>query len=210
MKNSKNSKSKPKNKCKHCGKPVPEGYKYCPPVPPSETSPCLAEKYNKDQEYRHKCKQCKKVIPKGVDFCSKKCKRKFDKAFEIAFPESIKILKEEKYKKIESMGITNPDEINRILKALGRQELEGQFRDKHLGQCLLYLQMWKTGDWKKTLSRLALRMGMTVRGIRENYLEGLVAEGIISIARGSASILWSWVGLPEELNQQIKFNGGDK
>lgn len=93
---------------------------------------------------------------------------------------------------------TAPQEIQLILAHLGREPITGQFRDLHLGQILIYLQMWKTGQWKKTLSKLAIRMGMTVRGIRENYLEGLEAEGIITTSRSSDAILWSWVGLPED------------
>jgi len=97
---------------------------------------------------------------------------------------------------------TASEEIKSILQYLGREAITGQFRDVHLGQVLIYLQQWQTGDWRTTISRLALRLGMTARGIRENYLEGLEAENIIGTARSSDSILWSWVGLPDQENNR--------
>lgn len=93
---------------------------------------------------------------------------------------------------------TASEEIKSILEYLGRERLEGQYRDKHLGQCLLYLQLWKNGEYHSTIARLAIRLGMTARGIRENYFDGLIAEGILSVSRGQKSIYWNWVGTPEE------------
>jgi len=101
-------------------------------------------------------------------------------------------------KKKKKKADSKPQEIQLILQHLGRQEITGQYRDVHLGQVLIYLQMWRTGQWRQTISKLAIRLGMTARGIRENYLEGLEAEGIINTSRSSDAILWSWVGLPED------------
>lgn len=85
-------------------------------------------------------------------------------------------------------------EIKEIMDALGRNETEGNVRGSHLGKILQYLQMHKTERMKSTLAKLALVCGMNIRYVRENYLEGLIEYGIISINCENNDIAWNWVG----------------
>lgn len=91
--------------------------------------------------------------------------------------------------------LTINEEITQILDYLGIRQLEGEVKGVHTSTVLTFLQRWKTGEVQSTLSRLALRLKMTKRHIKENYFEGLEAEGIIKVSIGSKTQIWTWRGL---------------
>lgn len=70
---------------------------------------------------------------------------------------------------------------------------DGDYRSTHLGTVLEYLFSQQTEDKMITLQKLALLLGMSQRQIRENYLDGLIAFGVISIS--SDCKRWNWVGI---------------
>jgi len=98
--------------------------------------------------------------------------------------------------------MSNPEEIIDILTYLGRlqPDVDSKVRDEHLGSILVYLQQWKNGALKETILRLALRMGMSPRTIRESYIFPLATESIIVFVRSEKNILWKWNGTPKGNN----------
>jgi len=85
-------------------------------------------------------------------------------------------------------------EIKQIMDYLGRGIQDGEVRGSHLGQILMYFRQTKKENMKITLSKLALVCGTSQRNLRENYIEGLGAFGIINIRTEGHSIVWDWIG----------------
>ena len=90
---------------------------------------------------------------------------------------------------------TMHEEITAILEFLGRSHSEGQVRGDHLSKILMYLHRTRTEEYKKTLAKLALLCGIGQRYLKENYLDGLEAFGIIEVQYGSKWKVWKWQGL---------------
>jgi hypothetical protein len=69
---------------------------------------------------------------------------------------------------------------------------DGEYRNVHLATILEYLRGQNEEDKATTLQKLALILGLAQRQIRENYLDGLIAFGVISLS--SDCKRWHWVG----------------
>ena len=104
------------------------------------------------------------------------------------------------YRDCERMTKTAPEEIEAILVYLGRKDLDsqGQVKDRHLGQVLVYAQMWKNGSLQELIDRLTIRCGISSRYIKENYVQPLITEGILRIVRMQHDVCWNWVGVPKK------------
>lgn len=87
------------------------------------------------------------------------------------------------------------DEIHQIMVKLrgSTGNNDGDYRSKHLGVILEYLYQKKRENKSLTLQKLALIIGMSQRQIRENYIDGLIAFGIINLTQKCDE--WYWVGL---------------
>jgi len=96
------------------------------------------------------------------------------------------------------MSKTAPEEIEAILVYLGRLDLDsqGQVKDRHLGQVLVYCQMWRNGRLQELIDKLTIRCGISSRYMKENYVQPLITEGILRIVRMRNDVCWSWVGVP--------------
>jgi len=94
--------------------------------------------------------------------------------------------------------MTAPEEIKEVLKYLGRDELDskGDVKDRHLGQVLVYCQMWKNGSLQELVDRLTIRVGISSRYIKANYVQPLITEKILRIVRMKHDVCWAWVGVP--------------
>jgi len=44
---------------------------------------------------------------------------------------------------------------------------------------LTYMKEWNTGTYNKWINRLSLRLNVTTRTVRENYVDPLISEGVI-------------------------------
>lgn len=85
-------------------------------------------------------------------------------------------------------------EEKRIMDFLGRGIQDGDVRGSHLGKILTYLKQTKTESLRKTISKLVLICGTGNRYIKENYIEGFEAFGIIEITSSGHDTIWEWVG----------------
>jgi len=105
---------------------------------------------------------------------------------------------------------TAPEEIMEVLTYLGRTDLDaqGQVKDRHLGQVLVYVQMWRQGSLQELINRLTIRCGISSRYIKENYVQPLITEGILRIIRMQHDVCWAWVGVPKKTSfmEYIKEN----
>lgn len=86
------------------------------------------------------------------------------------------------------------DDIKIVMESIGRGSRDGAVRDSHLGQILSYLHMKKTEKLKSTYSKLALVCGISKRILRENYIEGLIEFGVITVLIINHDEVWNWVG----------------
>lgn len=99
---------------------------------------------------------------------------------------------------------TTVDEVHDIMIILRGTNArnDGDYRSAHLGTVLEYLRAQQIEDKSTTLQKLALMLGMAQRQVRENYLDGLLAFGIISLE--SNCKMWHWVGVKAIKNQYGK------
>lgn len=81
---------------------------------------------------------------------------------------------------------TTSPEVSRCIEYLGLDK-EGPNRGTRnkqelMKRTLTYVSEWKEGDYNDWISRLSIRLGTTTRTTKENYLDPLISEGIISRA----------------------------
>lgn len=87
------------------------------------------------------------------------------------------------------------DEIHEIMYLLrGRNATkDGDYRNIHLGTILEYLYQEQQEEKSVTLQKLSLMLGLAQRQIRENYIDGLIAFGIICLTPDCKG--WTWIGV---------------
>lgn len=61
-------------------------------------------------------------------------------------------------------------------------------------KALYYMQKWKRGLYYNWIRRLSLRLNLSVRTTRENYVDPLIAEGIIKEDKGELT----FIGIPKD------------
>jgi hypothetical protein len=86
------------------------------------------------------------------------------------------------------------DEVHEIMFILrgSNARSDGDYRSQHLGTVLSYLKAQDTEDKRITLSKLCLILGMAQRQVKENYFDGLLNFGIISVDEKCER--WKWIG----------------
>lgn len=88
-------------------------------------------------------------------------------------------------------------ELHRVAQFLGRDsDHDSEVRESHFGMIMETLISGKVIDYKKFLSMMALRCKMNKRYVRENYLDGLEAYGIISVTMSDGKTFINYLGLP--------------
>lgn len=103
------------------------------------------------------------------------------------------------------MSLNEVHEIMMLLRG-DNATTDGDYRNTHLGTVLEYLKNQQTESKATTLQKLSLMLGMAQRQIRENYIDGLIAFGIISLDANCKC--WNWVGLKaiKGINGKLKTN----
>lgn len=92
---------------------------------------------------------------------------------------------------------SNYQEIEKVMNYLGRTHSDGAVKGDNLTKIINYLIDQKEEEYDRTVSRLSLRIGMMNRYIKENYLYGLEAEGLIYVYVNGNTKRWNWVGVPD-------------
>lgn len=103
------------------------------------------------------------------------------------------------------------DEVHEIMMLLrgGNATTDGDYRNIHLGTILEYLRNQKTETKQVTLQKLSLMVGMAQRQVRENYLDGLIAFGVIALNPDCKS--WTWIGIKaiKGKNGKLRINSSE-
>lgn len=99
---------------------------------------------------------------------------------------------------------TTIDEVHEIMFILrgSNATKDGDYRNTHLGTVLEYLRGQKQESKMVTLQKLSLMLGLAQRQVRENYIDGLIAFGIIGLESDCSK--WFWVGVSAIKNQYGK------
>lgn len=89
---------------------------------------------------------------------------------------------------------TGLDEIHEIMFLFRGENAtrDGDFRSEHIGTILEYLKNQHEEDLKTTIAKLPILIGMGSRKIKEDYINGLIAWGIIQL--DSRCLRWKWIG----------------
>lgn len=103
------------------------------------------------------------------------------------------------------------DEVHEIMFLLrgDNATTDGDYRNTHLGTILEYLKSQKTEAKQITLQKLSLMVGMSQRQIRENYVDGLIAFGVISLDANCKC--WYWIGVKaiKGKNGKLRINSSE-
>lgn len=111
--------------------------------------------------------------------------------------------KSEKQKKIRKKKEVNPydekpsnyQEIEKVMALLGRKHSDGAVKGDNLTKILDYLITQKSESYDITCAKLSLVCGMMQRYVKENYLQGLEAFGIIYVYMNGNTKTWNWEGI---------------
>ena len=159
-----------------------------------------------------KCKnpECQKEIPEEKTYCGEECIKRFlelKKEFigkpEKDLPEKDRpqcnIKKPEKQKSLISLIKCDSEtihEIEEICEAFGFKHSEGLVTGSHNATILSYLRQHKEEPYKTTIDKLTWICHMTNRSLKENYLNGIEAFGIIETFTNDFGVVkWRWVGI---------------
>lgn len=147
----------------------------------------------------NKCKnpECQKEIRDNQNYCSEECLRKH--------------LEIKKEKNKEPTGLVHYteegiNEIKEICDVFGFKNTEGNVVGSHNATILGYLRQEQEGVYKVTIDKLTWICHMTNRSIKENFLNGIEAFGIIETFTNSFGVLkWRWIGI-----KALRNNGDNK
>lgn len=138
----------------------------------------------------NKCKSpdCSKEVPDSQDYCSEEClKHHIELKSEKNRNKPIQLIK------FTEDGIA---EIRDICEAFGFTNTEGNIVGQHNSTILSYLYQNKEGVYKTTVDKLTWLCHTSNRNIRENFLNGIEAFGIIETFTNEFGVLkWRWVGI---------------
>jgi hypothetical protein len=124
---------------------------------------------------------CKKKIAKGLAYCSEECLRQHQNQKSSNNPRPFENTILDNLKEHFDFYKENPN--------LGTEN-----KQRLMERVLEYIIEWKTGTYKKWISGLSIRLGLTVRTVRENYIDPLIVEGIIKRI-GSKLV---FIGIPDK------------
>lgn len=142
--------------------------------------------------------ECQKEVPDNMNYCSEECLRKH-----------IEIKNEKKRSKpIHLINYTQEgiEEIKEICNAFGFVNTEGNIVGQHNATILSFLRQNQEGVYKTTVDKLTWICHTSNRNIRENFLRGIEAFGIIETFTNEFGVLkWRWIGI-----KALRNNGVDK
>jgi predicted nucleic acid-binding Zn ribbon protein len=153
----------------------------------------------------NKCKnpECQKEIPENKKFCNEECLRRFRELKNKAIGK-----KEEKNKPIQLIQF-NDETINEIIEicdVFGFKHTDGVVSGSHNATILGYLRQRQEEVYSTTVDKLTWLCHMSARYLKENYLKGIEAFGIIETYTNEFGVVkWKWVGI-----KALRDNGSEK
>jgi len=142
----------------------------------------------------NKCKnpECQKEIPENKKFCNEECLR--------CFRELKKDVnkKEEKKTPIQLIQFNDEtiNEIKEICNIFGFKHTDGLVTGSHNATILGYLRQQQEEIYSTTVDKLTWLCHMSARYLKENYLKGIEAFGIIETYTNEFNVVkWKWIGI---------------
>lgn len=137
-----------------------------------------------------KCKnpECNKEIPDNMVYCSQECISRH-----IEIKQNKRIDKPIQLIKHTKEGIS---EVKEICDAFGFRDTEGNVVGQHNATILNFLRQQQEGVYKTTVDKLTWLCHTSNRNIKENFLNGIIAFGIIeTFTNDFGALKWRWVGI---------------
>lgn|SRR3972149_5064107 len=152
--------------------------------------------------------ECQKEIPEEKKYCNEECLKRFlelKKEF-INKPEKKQIEKQNLPIQLIKCDNETINEIQDICDAFGFKHSEGLVTGSHNATILAYLRQHQEEPYKITIDKLTWLCHMTNRSLKENYLNGIEAFGIIETYTTEFGVMkWRWIGI-----KALRDNGSDK
>jgi len=160
----------------------------------------------------NKCKnpECKKELSDDKTYCNEECLRRFLELKKEAIGKSEKqqpeknipqcqIKKTEKQQQPVQLIKCDEEtihEIQEICDSFGFKHSEGLVTGSHNATILAYLRQHQEEVYKTTVDKLTWLCHMTNRSLKENYLSGIEAFGIIETFTTEFGVMkWRWIGI---------------
>lgn len=147
-----------------------------------------------------KCKnpECQKEVPDNLNYCNEDCLRKH-----LEIKQNKKMDKPIQLIEYTEDGIL---EIKEICDAFGFTNTEGNIVGRHNATILGYLRQHKEEVYQTTVDKLTWLCHTSNRNLRENFLKGIEAYGIIETFTNEFGVLkWRWIGI-----KALRNNGSEK
>jgi hypothetical protein len=137
----------------------------------------------------NKCKnpECQKEIQDNQNYCSEQCVKRY-----------IEIKKEQKKKPIQLINLDAEtiNEITEICNVFGFKHTDGLVVGSHNATILGYLRQHQEEVYSTTVDKLTWLCHMSARYLKENYLKGIEAYGIIETFTNEFGVIkWRWIGI---------------
>jgi hypothetical protein len=167
----------------------------------------------------NKCKnpECQKEIPDSLNYCNESCLKRHIEIKKLNKKTLITEHKEEsatdymKRKKAEKEGkaesIKKPiqlirydeetiNEIIEICDVFGFKHTDGVVSGSHNATILGYLRQQQEEVYSTTVDKLTWLCHMSARYLKENYLKGIEAYGVIQTFVNEFGVIkWRWIGI---------------
>lgn len=130
---------------------------------------------------------CKKQIPENLNYCNEDCLR-----------EHMNMKEEKKSKPIHLIEYSKEtiDEVKEICDVFGFKHTDGMVTGSHNATILCNLRQWREGVYSTTVDKLTWMCHTSARNLKENYLKGIEAFGIIETSVNDFGVIkWRWVGI---------------
>jgi len=147
----------------------------------------------------NKCRnpECQKEIPENKKYCNEECLKKHIEIKKLN-KKTLKAQEKTEFKPIPFIEI-NPEgisEIKEICDYFGFKHTDGLISGSHNATILGYLRQNQEGVYSTTVDKLTWICHTSNRNIRENYLKGIEAFGIIETFVNEFGVIkWKWVGI---------------
>ena len=141
----------------------------------------------------NKCKnpECQKEIPDNLNYCNEACLKRH-----IEIKKLNK--KEEKKTPIQLIQFNDEtiNEIKEICDIFGFKHTDGLVSGSHNATILGYLRQQQEEVYSTTVDKLTWLCHMSARYLKENYLKGIEAFGIIETYTNEFNVVkWKWIGI---------------
>jgi hypothetical protein len=137
--------------------------------------------------------ECQKEIPENKKYCNEECLRRYQE-----LKKEATCKKEEKKTPLQLIQFNDEtiNEIKEICDLFGFKHTDGLVSGSHNATILGYLRQQQEEVYATTIDKLTWLCHMSARYLKENYLKGIEAFGIIETYTNEFNVVkWKWIGI---------------